>query len=643
LTKVTKIKADEDSDAVLQEVLAEMKAYEEALPPADGQEGGSGDATADFSTLPFLVTSHDLDVSSDYSFLLASLLTTVHATHFDVMNPRGKKSRSFRPGTAGFTCRNCAALVRQREASGESRGTSGGYEAGIAASSFPSTVMALCTTVTQSLLNHWQRCPYTKQEVKDAILAYKKIHPKQMLQLPKGTNGRFWAMLWNRLRELDQETSEIANDNGRGDRTLAVGSPLNAIAASTPTASQSQTEFTAGLPFGAAVRSPSPPPNERPENFPTPSNQETLEVLAAAKNEAFDGILFASLSEMMMVTDLVILIVRQLSPCQLLASDLKYRRSVGKGGVQCKHCMERGSIRYGGAASGRTFPSAPDNWASSLKESIYNHLLRCDLVPKSIQRALTDLKLLNTEQMNTLKFGSQRQYLRILHQRITAWGASNTTSFNANVHLAEADDATLEQYGFYLNTMGWYGCARCRMVPIDLRAKDSLSHQRPREAFVAQHAKTCKGATFDLSALLVVAKQMVDAAQNPNISLDILQSPPFKEFVRSLLGDSDDLVDVVTEDVVELSKATADATSVGRKFNSKGLWASFPASVDISTAKLLFDNFLLGLDTEAAESLRNNEPFKAYIRIIAPSVTDLNWMNGGQENENEDENENDKE
>ena len=631
-TKTTKIKADKDSDAVLQGMLAEIKAYEEdEQNPADGQAKES---------LPFLVHSDDLDISSDYSFLLASLVTIVHATHYDAMNPRGKRAKSFRPGTTGFTCRNCAKMVRQREASGDVRG----YEAGIAASSFPSTEMALCTTVTQSLLNHWQRCPSTKQEVKDAILAYKKIHPMQVSQLPRGTNGRFWTMLWNRLRALDKETSDMVDGSGRDDRMFPAGSLKNTAAARTPTEARSQFNAIAPLPFKAAPRSPSPSPNGRPENFPTSSNQETLEVLADAKNGAFDGVLFASQSEMMLVTDFVILIMRQLSPCQLLASDLKYRRNVGKGGVQCRHCLKRGSVRCAGAASGRTFPSAPDNWASSLKDSSFNHLMRCDMVPENIQRALADLKLLHTEQMNTLKFGAQRQYLRILHQRVTAWAAANregaTTNASMDIEVESkiklpqvgADDTSLEKHGFFSNSIG-FSCLRCRMVPVDLRARGSLSQQRPHESFVAQHAKICKGEAFDLSALLTVAKQMVDAVPNPNVSLEIIQSPAFKEFVRSLVGDSDNLVDVLTEGVVALSKATADTTPGDEKFNSRGLWASFPASIDMSTTKLLMDNLLREIDSDSAEKLRTNEHFKAYIRIVAPSMVDFNWMNGESQDE----------
>ena len=128
---------------------------------------------------------------------------------------------------------------------------------------------------------------------------------------------------------------------------------------------------------------------------------------------------------------------------------------------------------------------------------------------------------------------------------------------------------------------------------------------------------------------------MVDAIPNPNISLEIIQSPAFKEFVRSLVGDCDNLVDVLTEGVVALSKAAADTdTSTGdEKFNSRGLWASFPASIDMSTTKLLFDNLLREIDSDSAEKLRANEHFQSYIRIVAPSMVDFHWMNGENQDE----------
>ena len=130
---------------------------------------------------------------------------------------------------------------------------------------------------------------------------------------------------------------------------------------------------------------------------------------------------------------------------------------------------------------------------------------------------------------------------------------------------------------------------------------------------------------------------MVDAVPNPNISLEIIQSPAFKEFVRSLVGDCDNLVDVLTEGVVALSKAAADAstdTSAGdEKFNSRGLWASFPASINLGTTKLLFDNLLREIDSDSAEKLRANEHFKSYIRIVAPSMVDFHWMDGENHDE----------
>ena len=113
-----------------------------------------------------------------------------------------------------------------------------------------------------------------------------------------------------------------------------------------------------------------------------------------------------------------------------------------------------------------------------------------------------------------------------------------------------------------------------------------------------------------------------------------IQTSPWKLFkVRSLVGDSDNLVDVLTEGVVALSKATADATSGDEKFNSRGLWASFPASIDMSTTKLLFDNLLREIDSDSAEKLRTNEHFKSYIRIVAPSMVDFHWMDGENQDE----------
>jgi len=629
---VVNIKGDEQSEKVLQDVIAEIKAYE------------SKQNDRNESAPPYLVTSDDASLSSDFSFLLGSQLAVVHATSSDVSS-RGKKARSVRTGCAGFTCRSCLLAARKCQ---DGRGVPGigGYEAGMAYSSFPSGDMALCTTLSQTLYNHWQKCPFIKTEVRHALVVYKRLHAKQNAQLPRGSNGRFYKMLWARLKSMDKSPVEM----------VAAPSPQNPVEAPFVAVSSAASESTAVLPSqpapptadssasqSASAACTSSSSFERPAHFPVSKDEETVRVLAAAKEEKCDEILLR-LGEESLVTDFVLLIMKQLAPCHPMASDMKFRRNVGKSGVCCKRCNEQGRMGYGG--SGRTFPSAPDNLASSLKESMFNHLVQCELVPEPVKHALRDLKALHSDQMASLQFGAQRQYLRILHERLTVWavqariessGGDDTPFRLSAPPQVAANDAILEKNGFAVMASGWYGCLQCRMVPVDLRAAGSLSQERPDQTLVQQHYKNCKADSFDLSTLLTTTTNMVDSI--PGVSIDLLKNPAFKEFVRSLVGGNETLAHVFTDGIVELDRrmgADSSATKEDSDYlhddeaasitDSKCLWASFPARINIAATTERLLNLLREIDGESSSLLRNSSHFKEYIRTVAPSCVDLTWL-----------------
>ena len=204
-----------------------------------------------------------------------------------------------------------------------------------------------------------------------------------------------------------------------------------------------------------------------------------------------------------------------------------------------------------------------------------------------------------------------------------------------------ANDTILEENGFIAipSATGWYGCIRCRMVPINLRAEGSMSSERPDHSFVQQHHKICKADSFDLSTLLTITKKMV--ASVPGVSMDLFKSSAFKEFVGSLVGGNEALVQVFTDDILELETIRTGPESSTIKgdenrkhcieermsIESKGLWSSFPANIDTGAAtSLLLDDLLREVDEESGRLLLISDHFKDYIRTIAPSCIDLSWM-----------------
>ena len=612
---IVKTKGNEASENALAKVVAEIKAAAAAseAPGCDRFQGINNDQPAekkppdkgngvDNGKTSFLVHSEDLLLATDFLFLLASQVGIVNASRLDA-KLRGKRSKSVRFGAAGFNCRGCT-----NASNGSSYGESAQFRL------FPPTPEAFCTSLTQSFLAHLQKCSFIRQEVKSALVAYKRIHSKQVSELPRGANGRYYKLLFSRLKAMDKSPEDMPPDESSQIEPLVA--PPQQVSTNVESGVIRPTSF-----LSQVLPLTSGPISDRPNGFPRPT-EEAAAILAVAMSEdsSLDDLILRS-SEIMLVTDFMVLLMKQLMPCIPSNMDHKYRPTRAKAGLCCKHCAKQSRSHIPGwGPAGRAFPSAPDNYATSLKVSLFNHLIKCDCVPDQIKQSLIELKALHPQQMACLQAGAQRQYLFLLFERLNAWATHAqqiiSTDRDQPYEPVDAGREVLEQTGFVEFPPGWYSCFRCRMVPFELRASGSLSRGRPDREVLKNHQKICKKAEFDSTILKSVINELILSV--PGLSIEILRKPLFIAFIESLVGHRD-LLSFFLSCIVDIRTSGEPSKS------TNGLWACFPSSVDNEALTRSFDS-LSNIEGINSGHFFDNEHFKSLVRILAPSCIDMSWM-----------------
>jgi hypothetical protein len=174
----------------------------------------------------------------------------------------------------------------------------------------------------------------------------------------------------------------------------------------------------------AAAASSSVLPNRITSSYTSKSSTEPLAprqapdhdsstVLADAMDALDDNICFlCKSSDRSLVTDYMFLAIRQMNVCRANREDFKKRGKktelmrVGFAGFACRHC-----------STCRSFLSAADNLTSAVSTFVL-HLIKCPRVSKEIKRALGQLKRLHSQQLQSMPYGSQRQFFHQFWERL---------------------------------------------------------------------------------------------------------------------------------------------------------------------------------------------------------------------------------
>jgi hypothetical protein len=142
--------------------------------PVSDETAQGGVATDD---LKEILQPRDREVLTDFVELVLDQVIVCRATHDDVF---GKKNRRVAVGYPGLVCRHCFGV------SGE-----GKY--------FFSSIESL-TTATTVIEKHVAKCPKIDDEIKSNVINRRTRHQEQRKLMPQGSQGAFFARLWDRLR-----------------------------------------------------------------------------------------------------------------------------------------------------------------------------------------------------------------------------------------------------------------------------------------------------------------------------------------------------------------------------------------------------------------------------------------------------------
>ena len=268
----------------------------------------------------------DRGMISDYLFLVISQMAICHATHKD-MSSRGPKSKMFKIGFAGYSCRHCTTIG----------------DTASACRSFSSAPDNIASAVSSAFVLHLLKCQHVPLSTKKAINAAKKVHAQQNQALPYGSQRRFFSQLWDRLRATDQ--CFLASEAVPSTRTNESSSLKPPPVYSTAAIPQAKMEY------------------------PRCTDPVTLEVLKKYKEDwnPHENDMLILPEHRHAVTDYLFLCARQLKVAVPSVEDFQGNRrnnlNGNLAGICCMHCDKQGQDKI--FSTGRSFPTAPDNCAVS--------------------------------------------------------------------------------------------------------------------------------------------------------------------------------------------------------------------------------------------------------------------------------------
>lgn len=605
-----RITADAESEAVLAEAVAE----------SSDDSTGSGEHIA-------LCRLKDKALITDFLFLAMRQLSVCHIVLQDFVS-RGKKTKMIRLGLAGYCCRWCQ---------GDSEGRHG--DDGWSCRSFPSAAEGLSSSISNSFATHLQKCRKVPDPVKKALLAYKKLHHRQMGQLTYGSQSRLFREIWSRLRAADKNEETSSSELLRNPSDTANMDHIDSSDHRSLVKPFADNDVFASVGEEATDRQAFD--EQRDSGVPVCHDEETVAVLQKAETNwdlSVNGHLIVP-QDRHLVSDYVFLAMRQLTKVSSDDLDVQRRRQTcetGMPGLACIHCFHEDQSAV--SPVGRSFPSAPDNFASALNTSLFNHMQACLHIPDSIKRALVNTRKIHSAQCASIKFGSQRRYFNLLYDRLINANdlhGSDSIPPSSRNHV----DSFLTQCGFMDlpnkdKSKVMAICLSCRMVPIQFRVRDSCFVGKPRYDLVRQHQTSCKGSYLDLEAVTDLLEEALQESCNgtkDSFDINAIASQSFKSLVGTAVGDEQSLIKLFTEDIHKgLLRRQArgieagcldfesDLVSRGTQGIVADLWNAFPSFVDVTLIQATFRTF--AEEIGISPNVNNHRKWMEFLSLISPSL-----------------------
>ena len=361
---------------------------------------------------------------------------------------------------------------------------------------------------------------------------------------------------------------------------------------------------------------------ERGDGFPVSNEPETVAVLRSFIDnwdpKTNDCLIVPE--DKNLVSDYVFLTMRQLKVALPTSSDaVRIRRGVPVNpnfpGICCIHCADQPNPVI---PSGRSFPSAPDNFASALNTSLYNHMQSCPYIPENLKRVLADVRKLHSSQCANIKFGSQRRYFNRLYDRLQRFqNAEGERGSSGRVHRDAS--AELEEAGFLQlpskESSTLFVCKRCNMVPIHFRAPRSVFTERPSVARAREHQSQCSGSKLDLTMAVETFRAAAASIQKDPIQM--ISSEKFISLIQHAMGNDDDLFKALHQGILAILENEKEANKCTERAD---LWRSFGSlETNTNNFKKAFAEFTSELDYASSDAQDYSEVL-AFLMLVGPSL-----------------------
>jgi hypothetical protein len=592
----------------------------------EGSEGALAAAFAEEDSETIIGRSGDSKLVTDFVFLCVRQMAYCHVVPTD-FESRGKKTALMRLGFTGFCCRHC------REVNNPETSV---MVVDYSCRSFTSAADNLSSAIMNSFYGHLQKCYLVPIEIRKALAAYKKIHPRQISRLAHGSQRRLFHAIWDRLRARDVSEEEIKtrlmnapNPAPRPPVQLTLEAPTDMAIVSIQKDTPQEVHSRESIPDEVA----SVHANAVGHSIchPQCDDVETVAILKAAEDNhdssSNDNLIIPS--DRALVTDYVFFMMRNMRIAIPNSTDYaRGRRSTNLNtrlaGFCCKFCHgQDGSI----SATGRSFPSAPDNMASSLNTSMYNHMLRCFYVPDNVKRAVTNLKRLHSQQCGNLKFGSQRRFFNLVYARLQAVDVPHELVDGQVVIKTKSSaqsivgDEILTQLGFIRISTICIECSRCRSLPLSLRAPNACSTNGLNAEALEYHKQKCTGRNFYLGWVVDAMNTMMDQIAGVTYGALVLNS--FKALLQELLGEPVVVESFLTKFLELLRHARGDqlelsGPGVTDPNAEHQLVGQVKSDVDSGKVVSLFEKWANEIGVEP--QLQANKSFFHFFQLLSPAI-----------------------
>jgi hypothetical protein len=546
----------------------------------------------------------DKRLVTDYMFLALSQMAICHASRQDFLT-RGKKTKLMRLGFAGFSCRHC-----QHE-----------DHSAYSCRSFSSAPDNLSSAISNSFAGHLQKCAHVPASIQQALQALKRIHGRQMQQLPYGSQRKLFFELWSRLRAADKappSTAEGEEEEEEWTPEPAVADdedePLTVSSLATPTSVPLAAAAIATTTAATATATTPLFDLSRGAKFPVTSDEETQKILKEAEDNwdlaQNDHLILPEHRNL--VTDYVFLTMRQLKVAMPTSADFRGNRRnnvLGRmAGMCCTHCAGDRNVP---PPSGRSFPSAPDNMASALNSSLYNHMQNCPHMPPPLKRAFQHVRKLHSAQCSGLAFGSQRRFFNKVYAKLKLIPIPRDLAIIApvkqklSIRTTVVDSKTLQNHSFVsgggLMTPYWQ-CLACRMVPFEFRALGSLDYACPTIVALQHHVSICQKDGIHLGWVKLAASELRPKYKGGKLN-ELLE-----RLVRVVVGGDEELTRLF---------ATCGTNEEYQLSSTSGLWRRLPSSVDYNQVQSVFEGVAKELGLSSTRLL-DHPKWIRYLQLVSP-------------------------